>query len=141
MFDKVTRRKKVVGSLLLASSLSGCGLVGSDGPVRTDKAFYQEIAAGNDHQALQKYYLGKTPSGPNQKANIEETDDKMRMILVSVRHHIHEHGGLKDIKLLHREVKGNTATVTLQFDYGDGQHSVNTDHLTRINGKWLVNAG
>lgn len=141
MFEKITRKKKLAGSLLLASSLSACGLVGSDGPVHTDKALYREIADGDTHLALRKFYLGKIPNGPNQKTNIEETDDKIRMMLVSVRHHIQEHGGLKDIKLLHREVKGDTATVTLQFDYADGQHKVNTDQLTRVNGKWLVNAG
>lgn len=130
-----------MGSLLLASSLSACGLVGSPGPVHTDKTLYREIAAGDTHQALRKFYLGKIPSGPNQKTNIEEGDDKIRMMLVSVQHHIHAHGGLKDIKLIHREVKGDTATVTLQLDFADGQHKVNTDQLTRVNGKWLVNVG
>ncbi len=139
MFEKVTWKKNVVGSLLLASSLSGCGLMGSDGPVHTDKALYREIAAGNTHQVLRKFYLGKTPSGPNQKADIEEGDDKIRAMLVSVQQSIKNHGGIKDIKVLHREVKGDTATVTLQFDYEDGQHKVNTDQLIRVNGKWLIN--
>lgn len=139
MFKKLGKKQKLIGSLIMASSLSACGLMYGSGPVQVDKEFYRDIAEGHLHKAADYYYLGNMPK-TGKKEFIAESEDKINMGLEVYQAGIKAEGGLRHIKLIHTEVSadGKEATVKLELMFNNGKSRMVQDKLLKINGKWLI---
>lgn len=140
MLQKIKRKKNLIGSLLLASSLSACGLISSgESPAQLDKAFYRDVAAGRVHRALKNVYLG-TPPKTGKKAFVQEGDEKLGMSINMYRQKIKDNGGLLHIKVIRTEYnqEKNKATVTLELIFHNEKSTITKDHFIKVNGKWMI---
>ena len=107
--------------------LTACG--GGGGPGDTVVNFYKAVAKG-DTETAKKYIDPAELSG--------EKGQMLSMMVPKMKAMLDEKEGLKSIKVVDEKITGDTATVKVEFKFGDGTTESETGQVKKIKGKWYL---
>ncbi|MCB1056111.1 MAG: DUF4878 domain-containing protein [Acidobacteria bacterium] len=122
---------KLMTGLLLATALltSGCF---KPGPAATVKAFYHHVEKGELDEAIEILAADARSDVPH---------DKLKVGMQQATREIAQKDGIKSIKVLKEDVIGQTAEVTVEIKYGNGDTDVENNSLIQEGGKWRIQPG
>jgi hypothetical protein len=123
-------RKLILASFALACmTLGGCG--GGSGPGESAAGFFKAAGAGDAEKA-------KSFVAPEDKAG-----DKGKMfdlMLPKFAEAAKAKGGIKSVTVVEEKIDGDTATVKLKFEFGNGTTENEEGKMKRVGGKWYLAA-
>lgn len=122
---------KYLSALLLATALltSGCF---KPGPAATVKSFYHHMEKGELDEAIELMSADARSDVPR---------DKMKVGMQQATRELADKGGIKSINVLNEDVIGQTAEITVEIKYGNGDTDVDKNSLIQENGKWRIQPG
>lgn len=128
-----TMRWTIVFAIVLAAlSLASCS---SSNPEATTRHYVEALAAGNADAAMGLIHLGDNVSA----ADMAMAEGKIKSMVLSSKARFDARGGLDSLEIgetTHRDE--SHAAVAYVLHFGDGTTREDSQRVTLVNGKWLV---
>jgi len=122
---------------LLAIGFVSCG--GSKKPADIETSIYKEFKSGNYEKGIKIFF---------DNAIIKESDDVKVEEVVQVfsekaKESMEKKGGIKSFKITSEEFSDDkqSATVTVQVEYGDGDVKEESNKYKLVDGQWKIETG